>query len=505
LVSYEDWKKHTSALFKQRGKELAAVDVALQDYEVLRNQKNLQRVKDAFSAWKRSKGPNDAWKGGTRDKNQYATLLDQQLSGVGDTDILKAGQEFMAPALVNSRLGVTYLFANLECEETLFKVVLSGAIDLTSTSLDFAAGSTSGTTSTALGYAKTGVTVGGKGADLAADKIAARMKAKPAAPTAGAAVVTSAQLTAVVSPPNDSKLRAIYKQITEYIQKTAKQLLETIRKKIGNFLDDPIGGGLPQALRKLCDLLTGKFLATAAPFIGASLDFVGGVCRTIDASVKTFNSWLAGRDVVLMAGHPSTIANAIHRAMAFSIGEGLYDTVKGGVKLGLEIASSGAATIASLVSSIVETLVKTIWRVVEIERMKRFFEEAREHWRTRSQANALQNRPIEFNNWFKRYALAIPALAVLSLNTGICGDKMHFLQMFKDDNHVISQSEFDAGCTYVDGLKVWGSEYLGNAGFSFASDDKVVSGLLKLAKNHKEEAGAAGKAWQFALGFLKTG
>ena len=113
-------------------------------------------------------------------------------------------------------------------------------------------------------------------------------------------------------------------------------------------------------------------------------------------------------------------------------------------------------------------------------------------------------RPIAFNNWFKSYAVDMPALSVLALNSGICGDKMHFLKMFKDDTAVITQATFSAGVKYVDELKVWGSKFLDDAGYSFSSDDPVVTGLLTLAQSHRQESGKAGKAWNAALGFLNA-
>jgi hypothetical protein len=159
----------------------------------------------------------------------------------------------------------------------------------------------------------------------------------------------------------------------------------------------------------------------------------------------------------------------------------------------------------SLVVSIVETLVKTIWKVVELIRMRSFFGQAKKFWSVREERNAIHTQPIAFNNWFKSYAVDIPALSVLTLNSGICGDKMHFLAMFKDDSSVISQSEFDAGCTYVDSLKVWGASYLKDAGFEFKSDDPLVKGLLTLAMGHSVEKSTRAKVWQATLGFLNAG
>jgi len=507
VMSSEEWKKGTGLVLRARGRELKAVDLALERFEHRPTDMRLAQLKEKFDAWKKSKGPGDAWKGSGRDKNQIATLLDQQLRGVGDTDVAGGAQAFMEPALINSRLGALYLFGHLDCDDSIFKVVLQGSIDLTTASLDFAGGDSNvamGRASSALGK---GRAAAGKGADFVENKIRGA--------SAGGASVTSQQLLgANVVAPTDGRLRRMYESIRatlyEYAQKIWEAIREQIagaRQKFADMLADPGAAALanlPGMLRKLCDLLAGKFLAAAVPLIGAGLDLAKGLANTIDSGVTKFKEWLAGRDVVLLAGHPGTIVQAIRRAMWFSVGEGLYDTMKGGLKLGLEFASSGASAIGALIVAIVEALVKTIWRVIELIRMRSFFRQARQYWDVRDQGGALHTRPIAFNNWFKSYAVEMPALSVLALNSGVCGDKMHFLKMYKDDTAVIPQAAFDGGCRYVDELKIWGSKYLGDSGYSFSSQDPVVSGLLKLAQSHTKETGKAGKVWGAALGFLNA-
>jgi len=507
VMPFAEWKKGTSLVLRTRSKELKAVDVTLEQYEHTPSALRLARLNEAFEAWKKSKGPGDAWKGSGRDKNQLATLLDQQLRGAGDTDVAGGAQAFMEPALINSRLGALYLFGHMDCDDSIFKVVLHGAIDLTTASLDYAGGDSN----VAMGRASSALGKGKDAAGTAADKIEAKLRAT----SAGGTTVGSQQLLgANVAPPTDGRLRQAFEKIKATLYEYAQKIWDAIRaqiagarQKFADMLADPSGTALavlPGMLRKLCDLLAGKFLAAAAPFIGAGLDIAKGVANTIDSGVTKFKEWLSGRDVVLLAGHPGTIVQAIRRAMWFSVGEGLYDTLKGGLKLGMEFATYGAGVIASLIVSIVEALVTTIWRVIEIIRMRGFFKQAAQYWEARNEASALHTRPIAFNNWFKSYAVDMPALSVLALNSGVCGDKMHFLKMFKDDNAVISQATFSAGCKYVDELKVWGSKFLGDAGYSFSSEDPVVTGLLKLAQSHTQETGKGRKAWNVALGFLNA-
>ena len=168
----------------------------------------------------------------------------------------------------------------------------------------------------------------------------------------------------------------------------------------------------------------------------------------------------------------------------------------------MEFATAGAGAIVSLVSSIVETLVKTIWKIVEISRMRSFFKQAQMLWETRTDPTSLHRQPIRFNQWFRSYAIGLPALSVLALNSGITGNKMLFLQMFQTDGSVTTQSQFDKGVTYLDGLKSWGSGYLGDSGFSFSSEDKMVSGLLEMAAGQGAPLSTRGKVWSGVQSFL---
>jgi hypothetical protein len=501
FIAYDDWLKGTAITLLPRDAVLKALDEQLQLYE--RNPTGFRffEVQAKLDAWKARRGPGDAWKKDPRNSNNLFTRLDQQTRGLGDTDVALGAQDFMTPALINSRLGVLYLFANTSVEDSIFQVVLEGAFDITTAGLG-----TAPTSNTAASQASDALDGLKKPTGFVAGKVESQIRQRTGK-QAGKQTVSAAQLSSAppANPPTDSALRRLYEAIRAKIEEAASKLWEMIREKIVEIRKDPGGTALdvlPGLIRKLVNFLCGKLFAAAAPFIGAGLDLAKGIANTIDASITRYREWVAGRDVQILTGHPGTIVEAIRRTMSMSIGEGVYDTLKGAASLGIQIASQGAASIVSAVVSIVETLAKTIWKVVEIVRMKMFFTQAHTHWEARFQRDALHMQPIAFNAWFKRYAVPIPALSVLALNSGICGDKMHFLSMFKDNGAVIEQAEFAAGCRYVDGLKVWGSGYLKDAGFGFSSEDKVVQGLLKLARNHTEEKSTGAKVWQATLGFL---
>jgi hypothetical protein len=500
VVTYEDWMRQTAKTLLRRSAELRKVDVALQTYQRSPSYPALLELRAAFNAWKLAHGNGNEWRDSARNTNQFATLLDNQLKGIADTDVALGAQGFMEPALINSRLGVLYLYSKLDCND-MFKVILEGALDLTTASLEFADVDDKI----------------GSGIEAAKDKagnVASFVEAKIRQQEGRPKPVTHTQLLDTNAPPPPGKLSAIWDKIREKLYEVAQKLLALAREqwqkakeKLRWAKADPGGTALeigPTVLRKLCDFLATHVLASAAPFIGAGLDLAKGILNTIDAGLTKFREWSAAKQVELVIGHPATIAEAIRRAMWFNVGKGLYETLKGGLDLGLQFASQGASSIVSLVMAAVEALAKTIWKLVEVVKMRSVFAHGRELWQARLNPDSLHLRPIAFNAWFKSHALMLPALPVLVLNTGICGDKMHFMKMFKDDDSVITQAAFDDGCRYVDGLKAWGSDYLKDSGFGFSSSDPVVKGLLQMARKHEDQSSPLEQVWKATLGFVNA-
>lgn len=500
LIDYKEWIKGTARMLHSRSKELKAVDVALKNYSPSSSlaQKQFIAVEEAFKAWKMSKGPGDRWKQTSRDGNQLFTLLDNQLQGLGDTDRALGVVDFMTNDMIHARLGALFLFSKLDCDDSIFSVVLEGAIDVTTSSLDY------GGVSYDEGKVAKGKVVASEAAKLAEAKIRSLSGQEKK--------VSSAQLMQQVQPPTDGRLHQIWVMIRDKVLEFLDKIIAAIRKKLNEVrqsvittMEDPAQAAmdkLPGMLRKLVDLLTSRFLAAAAPFIGAGLDIAKGIVNSLDAGVTKFKEWLASRDVVLASGHITVIVESIRRAMWMSLGSGLYDLLKGGISMGAQFASAGGAAIITLVSSIVEVLVKTAWKVIEISRLRQFFDEARDHYTAKDSGDALHKRPIAFNQWLKGYSLSLPVIPVLALNTGITGNKMLFLQMYQSDNRVVTQSQFNSGVTYLDGLKDWGSSYLKSCGFSFSSDDKMVTGLLSMAENQAAPLTTRGKVWQGVQKFL---
>ena len=490
LIPSKEWLERTFVFARTRSPKLKELDQQIALYERVGTQAAKDGVAKKLEAWKRSKGAGDEWKRNDRNrKDQAVEHLTALLNG-GDTDKVKGEvEEFMQPALVHARLGVLYLFANTKVDTDVFGVILEGGLGILDGALAYTAG---GVADGGWGFGTGGL--GNEAAGIAQSTITSVMIPGKVALGEGKAAVFSAQVPADTPPARRQTLKAqiedLGRKVLGWLEDFAKKVLSSLKEKFGN-PDVSIA-----AIKNLLIVCVKAIMSNAGFYLSAGMDMAKGVLNTIDASYTRYMAWQRGKGVNVLSGHPGVIVDSIKQAMNLSICEGLYTALKGAANAATVSATWGAGMVVSIVIAATEAIVKVIWRLVEIAHMKRFFGASAEHWTSRSEASGLHHQPFAFARWYKSYALYSPALAVLTLNTGICGDKMHFLQMFKDDATVVSQSDFDRGTAFVDSLKAWGSDYLGKCGYEFRSDDRIVGPLLQLAKSH---GGQGNAAWKMVL------
>ena len=282
----------------------------------------------------------------------------------------------------------------------------------------------------------------------------------------------------------------MYKKIADQIKVWFDMLVEKVlgilKEKFGTV--EGIAGTIKQVVMGLVGLLAAK----AAPFVGAGMELASAVGKTLDASVTRFRTWKEGKNVEVAQGHPATIVDSITRAMTLSLFEGLWSVMKGAGALAMDVVGFGAGGLVNVIISAGELLIKFIWKLVETVRFNKFCGEAVGYWDNQTSADALHRSPFAFSEWYRKYALNIPLIAAITLNTGICGDKMRYLTMFRAGGiQPISSQDFENGVRFLDNLKPWGAKYISNSGFSIRSDDVLVNNLVNtFATSHSREKSA---------------
>ena len=498
LITYDQWMKDTARFGLSRSIQLKAVDETFRAYEKLGTAAAKRALEKAFEAWKSKEGPGDAWTKSARNGSGAATKLSARLAGLEDGDTafsLGRVPNFMHEDLINARLGVLYLFGRVSVTPGIFKFLLEGGLDLAGQSLSLAGASDQ--TQNIFSAAQAGSGVVGFGGNYLEKKIGVKnapknlslaQGAKPSvAAGPGATLVTSEQIQRDADRAAQLASRPLVQKICDKIRHwfhlLVEKVMETIREKFGTV--EGIAGTVKQVVSGCLSL----FAAAAAPFWSGATEIVSGVAKTVDAAVTRFKTWKAGHDVEVAHGHPATIVQSITRAMTLSLFDGLWNTLKGAASLAMDITAFGAGGLVNLLISVGELLIKFIWRLVETIRINKFCSMAREYWENHQSADSIHLRPFAFSEWYRSYALNIPFISVLTLNTGICGDKMRYLTMFKSGAQQISSADFQNGVRFLDNLKPWGAKYISDCGYNIrSSGDILVDKLVNsFATSHEAE------------------
>lgn len=471
------WRRQTGSL-SGRSAELKSLDKALRDFEQLGN---LGAVEDAFDAWKaKYAGTGKRWQDSHRNKSQWRTFerLQAILSSAGDTDAAYgAAPAFMHAHHVNARQGILYLFGHTEASTSVVSIILEGGLNILGGALSYAGADigkggglgiqAAGDAATNLGTARVVVddliNIGGGIDTPPPDMVSARNS------------LNKVGKSEVVKAFYDIKDK-LRRWFMEFIRSVKTELMD----KFG-IVDMAIG-----SLHNLVNVLVGALAAKAAPIVGGAMNIATGLTQTIDRGMTNFKAWKAGRTVILSEGHPGAVVSAITTAMKASLFEGLWTMLKGAASIGLA-AFGGISAIVDMVVAGVEMLVKVIWRLVECSKIKEFCTQAAGHWRKNNGLD-FASKPFAFNSWFRKASMFIPAIPILTLNSGICGDKMIYLQMFSqnaNEGSRISQDQFDQGVAFLDGhLKPWGAAYLEECAYGFESGKSDVAAYLQMAQKH---------------------
>jgi hypothetical protein len=486
LMSYKEWIDRTSARGRPRSKELKAVDEELKRYHQFGGGDALWRLQQALDAWKRAQGPGDAWQKSIRNRNGAVAELTAQLGGFTDP-ALQLALDSMHSTQEHARLGVLYLLSRLHARPDIFNVALESGLTVCGAALNFLGGNT----------------VDG-GLEVPAFVVGQHYC--NAAMVPGSVILSAAGNEAIGMHLPPDQRQGIVKRVKAMFEEFLQKLLAALREKFGS-IDLPIA-----ALKNLVNTVAKIFLdTTSAGIVGGALDLAKGTANFVDAIVQRIRTYIRSRHVVIASGHPEVIVNSIKRAMNLSVLEGLWQAMKGGMSLGLAWATWGTSMVVTALVALFELIVKVVWRLIEIHKMNRLFREAADLWEGRGNDRALHKRPADFSNWFRKHALELPAVSVLVLNSGICGDKMVYLSMY----HVLSPSvvpspdyyrsiwpEFNKGVKYLDSLKAWGVTYLNKCGYMFYSADDFVESLLRFATSpnmHTTSSSTAQKVWEKVL------
>ena len=100
-------------------------------------------------------------------------------------------------------------------------------------------------------------------------------------------------------------------------------------------------------------------------------------------------------------------------------------------------------------------------------------------------------RPAAFARWFAGHALTVPAIGILTLNSGICGDKMVYLSMYAQGDTLRGVGLSDDAAEAEAELRR--TRDASGTVTTFSAQSRFHEGLLTLAGSH---AGNRSQFWR---------
>ncbi|OZG69745.1 hypothetical protein BTA51_29415 [Hahella sp. CCB-MM4] len=477
LISYDEWMKRTAVTGKPRSRLLKQLDSHIRSYEQSPGGGAARwKLKQKLEEWKKSKGANTEWRSSIRNRHGAVEELSKRLAGQGPElqDLKKQYRQ----DLDHARLGAVYLWSHTHIHDTVFSAFTSGAINIASAGMRMHSEI----------LTKSGHTAAAQ--NLTSKRINMGYVMLP-----GEKVIQAVEGSGYLAESGSSQ--NVFFKAMHWIGDYISKLIDALKAKFS----DKVALSAT-AIKTAVKAIVWKFAASAGPYLSGSLDVFKGLVNGTDAAVTAVTTWWRGRGVNILEGHPQVICDSLRTQMCKGIGAGLYEVLKGAFSASTFIIGGISGAAMNLVFTLLETVTLFILRLREVAHIRHFCKEARAHWAVyvgSGKTRGVHQNPIRFKDWFESYADKSPLIPALTLNTGICGDKMHFLDMFRSNGYVISQYEFDRGVKYVDTLKTFSAEYIGKQSYLFHSSDKMVNGLLDAAK--KFDNGEHGK---FREVFLKV-
>jgi hypothetical protein len=452
---YATWQKDTKiavSITDPTGKKkFDVLDKAVAAYIKTPSQATFTALRTALLDWtgyKDKSGGPGAWKKSERNRKLAITALFAAVEGKGDTDVGMGMPDFMSEGMVNARLGILYLFGNLACDEGKFRVITNGVLDLK-----------------------------GKGAG-----------------SIGKAVkrTTEAAECLAAFPVGTPERKAWRDRVSKALQGVGGSVTGAVFTQMavdGDGDEDAVSkteaiwNAIPGGLQLVCDHIAERVMDQMVPLGSNGVAIGTGLVHAIKAGGERFGVHCRKKGVALLPGVPTSTIDGIKHGMNVALAEDVYAVLRGGGSLALEGVTAGlAGTLVELAFSAIEALVAFARKLHDFYRMRVFMDEARAMWAKRDLPGSLHRQPYAFNRWYRRTAMRVPVIPVLTLHSGVCGDKMRMLCMFSNEGEVITQKSFDAGVAYIDKLKEWGASYLEGCGYAFSSKDPLVRALIEPGK-----------------------
>ena len=217
-------------------------------------------------------------------------------------------------------------------------------------------------------------------------------------------------------------------------------------------------------------------------YVQSAADLYDGVKQSVTSCLRWLRQVHSGWGVKLLEGTPTIVASAIATHNATALAGGLKDSALAVTKISLQAAgdtAAGVGSIVSMVTGILQRIANMVGYCVQRFLLARTLNQASYHWNNKAE---LTTDPAHFNKWFKLSCVCTPVVAAIAMQSGYIANPMRFLALFKEDNTVISQQDFNNGVKHIERLKTLSMDYCRSYAdaykLNFKSQDRVVAAQL---------------------------
>jgi len=489
IPTLSQWKSSTAVWNKRRSSQLKKVDDAISKWEN-QGQTDLlvTNIKEALNAWCKSKGGVEVWTQNERNKTGKVKKLYEIVNGQIQSSYLDN--------LANSRYGVLFLLGNLKVDANMVDILIDAA-GSTAGSI-FSSTTTYGWTgkgsSTEMDYKLIG---GGSSAatGLAKNALVKRDLKKVAVPEL-------AQL------PEQSLWVQFKTKFTEFFEWLWKKIIGVFAvKKVSRTLVTNEAGGYREVSSNQFDYAkfygtfkaimlaaVAKIFESAAPFVQDIAAVTKHIYNFGKSVIQATSAFISSCRVQMLKGHPGLICKALRNSMLSDASASLYQTIKYSLSITINAMFPGvgavATTIVKTILYVVEKAIEYIRRYTLLTNVRDYLSSAKQHYlsaKAKDKKSGLHLEEEKFTAWYRSVIEDAPILAALTLNSGICGDAMHFIKMFNNGDKLISQDKFDIGVSYRNDMKNYSSTILTKTPLQFycarsGNTGKYINALIASAK-----------------------
>ncbi|MDF3980979.1 hypothetical protein P3W23_03045 [Luteibacter sp. PPL554] len=271
---------------------------------------------------------------------------------------------------------------------------------------------------------------------------------------------------------------------------------ESLADRIMAYARSNLVGDLEHLLVKVA-----KAVAKATiPLFKSTYEFYEALKSCIEGARTRYRVHVAGKGVSVRKGTPALAVGGVLGGLDAALWNRMFDGLVNAGLFILDVASlvATAATgpvlavsqsIFGVMTSAVSEVARLAIRLYEIYVTREFIVSAKTHDAAVGSPSSIHRDPERFDAWYGAAVQRVPAIAAATIRSGICGDKMRFLQMIDAKGTPMSPSDYRKAFAYLTEIGKQATHVMNQCGVTIRSRDPLIHALFHPAAQCFNETG----------------